>query len=93
MKWKKECENGEGFYWLRHNVRLNVNEVRQVTEIVCIAKLDDDWWVSFCGDDCDELLNNFDDCYWYGPLEPPEFKSWHEEHPLSPEPSRRLRNE
>jgi hypothetical protein len=44
-----------------------------VTEIVYVMKVDDDWWVQFTGTECDELLSNFKG-YWYGPLKVPELK-------------------
>ena len=95
MKWTNARPDKKGFYWLKHYVNYSLSQMNVlVIEIVQITIIGNsavpyrDIWVGFCGTDEDSHIDDFNDtCFWYGPLEPPGFKSWHEEHPLSPEPS------
>jgi hypothetical protein len=88
MKWTNARPDKDGFYWLKHYVNYSLSAMNVlVIEVVEVHRSDEEIWVMFAGTEEDLLIEHFnDDCFWYGPLEPPHFKSWHEEHPLSPEP-------
>ena len=81
MKWTNARPNKDGFYWLQHYVRYTIEKVENVTEIVELHTISNsaipykDSWVMFTGTDEDAHIDEFNDtCFWYGPLEPPEFK-------------------
>jgi hypothetical protein len=80
MKWTNARPDKDGFYWLQHYVNYSLQEMNVlVTEIIQLMSVDEHdglaKYVVFTGTDEDSRIEEFNDtCFWYGPIEPPEFK-------------------